>query len=230
MGILNKIWTAIRGGAREAGEAVVDANGIRIFEQEIVDAENNLHKAKQELTTIMAQEMQVGRQIDELANKITTHEEYAAQAIAKNEEELALEVANKIAVFIEEQEQLTATRQKYTNHVEKLKAVIKQTSASIADMRRQLSMVKATDKVQKASKAINSNSLASGSKLLDAKASLDRIQKKQQTLEDQMNAGNMLDADFSNKGLEEKLKAAGIGKTSSNADAILAKIKAKKNS
>ena len=35
MSILKKLFTAVRGGAREAGEAIVDANGIRIFEQEI---------------------------------------------------------------------------------------------------------------------------------------------------------------------------------------------------
>ena len=35
MSILKKIATAFRGGAREIGELVVDANGTRIFEQEI---------------------------------------------------------------------------------------------------------------------------------------------------------------------------------------------------
>ena len=38
MSVFKKIMTALRGGAREAGEAIVDANGIRIFEQEIKDA------------------------------------------------------------------------------------------------------------------------------------------------------------------------------------------------
>ena len=35
-GVLNKIWTALRGGVREMGDAIVDSNGIRIFEQEII--------------------------------------------------------------------------------------------------------------------------------------------------------------------------------------------------
>jgi phage shock protein A len=37
MAILKKIFTAIRGGAREVGESIVDANSVRIFEQEIKD-------------------------------------------------------------------------------------------------------------------------------------------------------------------------------------------------
>ena len=46
MSILKKLFTAVRGGAREAGQAIVDANGIRIFEQEIADAQNALQRAK----------------------------------------------------------------------------------------------------------------------------------------------------------------------------------------
>ena len=46
MSVLKKIITAVRGGAREVGEFVVDANGTRIFEQEIKDAETHLRKSK----------------------------------------------------------------------------------------------------------------------------------------------------------------------------------------
>ena len=42
--ILKKIVSAVRGGASELGELIVDSNGTRIFEQEIRDAENYLRK------------------------------------------------------------------------------------------------------------------------------------------------------------------------------------------
>lgn len=45
MNVLSKIFTAIRGGAREAGEAIVDANAVRIFEQEIADSKNHIKKS-----------------------------------------------------------------------------------------------------------------------------------------------------------------------------------------
>ena len=35
MSILKKLFTAVRGGAREAGQAIVDANGIRILSNQI---------------------------------------------------------------------------------------------------------------------------------------------------------------------------------------------------
>ena len=39
MSIWKKIITAVRGGASEVGEAIVDANAIRILEQEMRDAD-----------------------------------------------------------------------------------------------------------------------------------------------------------------------------------------------
>jgi len=83
MALFEKIFTAIRGGAREMGEAIVDKNGVRIFEQEIKDAETALDKAKQDLTEVMAKEMQASRKIENLNADIKKHEEYVASALAK---------------------------------------------------------------------------------------------------------------------------------------------------
>ena len=80
MSILNKILTAVRGGAREVGESIVDANGTRIFEQEIRDSQEHLAKAKRDLTDVMAKQMQTKREVKRLSDSITEHEEYAGQA------------------------------------------------------------------------------------------------------------------------------------------------------
>ena len=97
MSVLKKIMTAVRGGAREVGELIVDSNGTRIFEQEIKDAETHLRKAKQDLTDVMAKQMQAGRKVESLKNEITEHEGYVTQALEKSNEDLALEIAEKIA-------------------------------------------------------------------------------------------------------------------------------------
>ena len=97
MSVLKKIMTAIRGGAREVGELVVDANGTRIFEQEINDAQTHLRKAKQDLTEVMAKQMQASRKAEATKASISEHEGYVAQALDKDDEALALEIAEKIA-------------------------------------------------------------------------------------------------------------------------------------
>lgn len=230
MGVFNKIMTAIRGGAREVGEAIVDANGVRIFEQEIKDAEENLEKAKQDLTSVMAKQMQAVRKVEQLSKEIDKHESYATQALEKGDEDLALEVANKIADLQGELGIQQTAQQKFAAHVVRLKDMIKQTTKSLAEMKRQLVMVKTTESVHKATKAISDNYATSGSKLLTAKESLDRIQKRQSDLDDQLAAGVELKDEFEGRGLEQRLKDAGIGGDNSSAQDILAKLKEKKGS
>ena len=94
-GVFTKLWTALRGGVREIGDAVVDANGVLIFEQEIKDAEADIASAKKNLTEVMARRMQADRKVTELTEAITEHEGYAEKALEKSDEALALEVATK---------------------------------------------------------------------------------------------------------------------------------------
>ena len=66
MSIFSKIMTAVRGGATEAGQAIVDANAIRIFEQEIRDSENAIEKGKRDLTGVMADKIKEERKAAEI--------------------------------------------------------------------------------------------------------------------------------------------------------------------
>lgn len=230
MSLLSKIFTALRGGAREVGESIVDSNGVRIFEQEMKDAKNQLAKAKHDLTDVMAKEMQANRKIKTLQEDISKHETYAATALEKGDEALALEIAQKIAEIDSELTIQQQAQASFSAHVERLKGMIKQTGKALADMERQLVMVKTTDSVQKATKAISNNYAAGSSKLLSAKESLDRIKQKQENLEDRLKAGEQLDNEFNHSDLDAKMKAAGILEDGSSAADILAKIKAKKTS
>ncbi len=227
MSILKKIFTAIRGGAREMGEAIVDNNSVRIFEQEIKDAKSELDKAKSDLTSVMAKEMQASRQIDAIQQEIVKLEGYATAALEKDNESLALEVAEKIAEQQSELEIQQKAQASFAEHTERLKAMIKKTTKAVVDMERQLVMVKTTESVQKATTAITNNYASGSSKLLSAKESLDRIKQRQDELDDRLKAGEQLKSDFEGDNLEAKLKEAGIVEES-KANDILAKLKAKK--
>ena len=226
MDILKKIMTAIRGGAREVGELVVDANGTRIFEQEINDAQAHLNRARQDLTSVMANQMQAGRKVESLKTEISEHEGYAGQALDKNDEVLALEIADKIATLETDLAEQTEVHKSYSVHVERLKDLVKKTERQIKEYERQLSMVKTTESVQKASAAITDNFASSNSKILSAKDSLERIKKRQQDNYDRMAAAEELEAENSDKGLEDKMKAAGIGEQDKNANSVLERIRA----
>lgn len=227
MSIFKKIMTAIRGGATEVGEAIVDANATRIFEQEIRDAENHLTQAKRDLTGVMAQQMAASREVDRIKRDISEHEGYATQALEKGDETLALAVAEKIANLENELHTQQQALDSFEGNAERLKELVKKSERQIAEYKRQLSMVKTTESVQKATSAITDNFSSSNSKLLNAKDSLERIKAKQQKFDDQMKAAEVLESENSDNSLEAKLKAAGIGQTDNNANSVLERIKAK---
>lgn len=219
--------TAIRGGATEVGEAIVDSNATRIFEQEIRDAENHLTKAKRDLTGVMAQQMAASREVDRLKREVVEHEGYATQALEKGDEALALAVAEKIATLESELSNQQQALASFEGNAERLKELVKKSERQIAEYKRQLSMVKTTESVQKATSAITDNFSSSNSKLLNAKDSLERIKAKQQKFDDQMKAAEVLESENSDNSLEAKLKEAGIGQADSSANSVLDRIKAK---
>lgn len=227
MSIFNKIFTAIRGGAREVGESIVDKNSVRIFEQEIKDAEEQLEKAKRDLTEVMAKEMQASRKVESLTEDVKKHEDYAASALEKGDENLALEIAQKVVEIQAELEIQQKAQSSFSTHTERLKAMIKKTAKSLTDMQRQLVMVKTTESVQKATTAITNNYASGSSKLLTAKESLDRIKQRQDDLDDRMAAGEALAGEFNGDDLDAKMKEAGIVQDDNKANDVLEKLKAK---
>ena len=56
MNVWRKLLTAVRGGAHEVGEAVVDSQALRILDQEIRDADDELHRSREALAGIMAKQ------------------------------------------------------------------------------------------------------------------------------------------------------------------------------
>ena len=77
MNVMKKLLTSLRGGARELGEAVVDTQAMRIFEQEIEDSKSSLIEAKEGLTEIVAKKMATERKLSDLRSKIAENETYA---------------------------------------------------------------------------------------------------------------------------------------------------------
>lgn len=210
------------------GELVVDANGTRIFEQEIKDAQTHLGRAKRDLTEVMAKQMQAGRQLETIKKDISEHEGFAGQALEKGNEALALEIAEKIANMEQEQADQQEVHNSFSQHSNRLKSLVKKTERQVKEYERQLTMVKTTESVQKASAAITDNFASSNSKILGAKDSLDRIKQRQQDTFDRLAAAESLEEENSDKGLQDKMREAGIGEQATSANSVLDRIKAAK--
>lgn len=225
MSIFKKLITAVRGGATEVGEAIIDNQAIRILEQEVRDSKKAIGEAKTNLTAIMAEKMGVARKVKELNEKIKEHEGYAIQAMDKGDEALALDVANKIAEFEHELNIQQGILDGYESKVTSLKKMIRQTERNIQAMDREISVVKTTEKVQKANELASAKFSGSTSALNSATDSLERIKARQQKREDQANAALELESDEGGDDLQARLKNAGIVDSGSSGSSILDRLR-----
>ena len=94
MNVWSKMLTALRGGANEVGEAVVDSQALRILDQEIRDADVELRKSKEALAEIMAKQKLASDKVNKSAASIGEYEQYALKALEAGNETLAKEVAD----------------------------------------------------------------------------------------------------------------------------------------
>ena len=227
MAIFKKLVTALRGGINEAGEAIIDTQALRILDQEILDSESELKQAKESLANIIAQQKLAAKVIKETQSKIDEYESYAIKALESGNEELAVEIAEKLGILENELENNKQQENYYDETVKSLRQSISQTEINIRNLKQQVDIVKATESVQKAQSAVAQRYGGSTAKLQTALDSLDRIKKRQDKNSALIEAKNEL-AKFDNQNvLDSKLEAAGIKSGNKNAAAILARLKEK---
>jgi len=225
MSILQKLFTALRGHATEAGQAVVDANGLTIFRQELIDSRKALSSSKSSLTEIMAKEAAAKREADRLNAEVEKYTKHAKAALDKGDEGLALEVAGKIGDITTQAKRQSALSEQYGKSVKSLKGTIRATQRKIEGLEVRLQTAEATDKVQKAQSAVVSSAAGSNSSLNSALESLERIENAQQEFSDRAVAAEELASEEGTGSLDKRLEEAGIVDSDSSAADILAKIK-----
>ncbi|WP_020410769.1 PspA/IM30 family protein [Hahella ganghwensis] len=227
MYVMQKITTAFRGAAREGAEKVVDANAIRIFEQEIYDCENAMTLAKHDLAKVMAEKIRLQRLHEQRISSIREREEQAGVALDKGLESLARELAE----WISEQEKTSEREQKalqqLEDHEKKLRKSLNAAGNHIQHYRRELRLVQATQSSQKATSALSSKANSLGARIMDMQDSLDRIRSRQSEFEDYQEAMQILGDEFSDNTLDSKLQQAGISSEKA-ADSVLARIRQKR--
>lgn len=228
MGIWNKVVTAIRGGVNEAGEAIVDSQALRILDQEIRDADQELRRSKEGLANMMAKHKLSQNKVDGLQAKITEYEGYAMQAMDKGDDTLATDVAEKIAELENQFASEKDMADQYATSVADLRRAVSQAEGNLRRLKQQVDVVKATESVHKAQAAVAHRHSGANSKMRTAVDSLERIKQKQAERSAQMDAASELANEAGEGSLDAKLKAAGIGKGESDRSAVLARLKAKR--
>lgn len=207
---LKRLFTALRGGANEAVEAVADTQAIRILDQEMREAKQELVACDQNLTKIMAKRKLTENKMNGYKADIETYTNHALAANDQGNEALAIECADKVAELEAALDTEQAIYDSYIKSEQTLKSNIAKAKTNVRKMEQQIDQVKATESVQKAQVAVSSRHMGANSKVKTALSSLDRIKQKQQERSAELDAAAELADEENGSGLEAKLKQAGI--------------------
>ena len=220
---MEKLVTAVKGGATEAAQSVVDSQAIRILEQEIREAKEELRKSDHARTQILAKCKLSQQKVDSFNSSIAEYEAHARKAI-DSDRQLALDCAQKVSELKEERDQEQTYLDQFQQSEKQLAQNIQQAKANLRRLEQQVDMVKATESVQKAQVAVSSRHMGANSKMKTATESLSRIQDKQKMRNAELQAAEELANNESSSDLEKRLAEAGIKGGKTSADDELARI------
>jgi len=224
MSIWNKLFTLGRAGAHEATAAVVDANALRILDQEIRDADTAQGKARDDMATLVARRRILEKEVAGFRDQVVKYESSARAAVAKGDMDLARQVAQRIADL----EQDIALKEPQIGDMraaeDQLHQAITATDRRIETLRREVEVVKVNESVQKAQAAVSARGAGAGAALGSAADSLARIKERQAIRGERIKAAGELEDRRTGADLDEKLRLAGILPGQSSADDILARL------
>jgi phage shock protein A len=225
--IWRKLVDAVRGGANELGEAIADSQALRILDQEIRDADAELHRSKDALAEMLAHYKVALDRLAASDARVEEYEGYALKALKSDDEALAREVAAKIAAFEAERDGDRQRSEELAARIADLRKVIAQAEAHIKRLKQQVDTVRATATVQRAQATVAHRHAGTDSRLRTALESLERIKHRQAERGARMEAAAEIARDAGDDALEAKLREAGIIAAPSGADAVLSRLKKK---
>jgi phage shock protein A len=223
--IIRRLFTALRGGLHEAGEAIEETQQLRILDQEIRDAGSAVSQAEQSLTQIMAKEKLAKNRVSELSAKIVELEGHAVACLNAGNEALALETANRISDLTNQRDEEQRQVEEFTGQIVRMQAEIAKARSNIQSMRRQVDRVKARESVQKAQVAVARAGGNANGKLSTAASTLARINARQEETAASLEAQEELAAAASGDDLERKLRDAKIIPSGTSGESILDKLR-----
>jgi phage shock protein A len=224
MSMLSKLSALFRGTAHEAGQSVVDANALKILDQEIRDADNAQGKARDDLAGLVARRRMAENELTSFGEQIAKYESSARAALGQGKTDLAREVAGRIA----ELETEIGTRGPQIENMKeaeaRLRTAIASTDQKIETLRREIDIVKVNESVQRAQTSVALQSAGAQSRIGSAADSLQRIKQRQAVNEEKLRAGQELEDKRTGADLDAKLRDAGILPGHASADDVLARL------
>ena len=222
--IFRDMVTALRGGASEVGEAIIDSQALRILEQEIRDAEDGIATAKQSLAKLKAQEIKLSRQIADIDTDLGDYTAKAKAALAGGNEDLARKIAEKIGELRASRNDIDSHQQELSVQVDKIYSVIQTREKHIQRNKIELQKAKTIEDLQKTKMAVAAAMPTNNNGAKRVQRAMERVKKKQEDFDNGLEADKWMAEMESGADLDAQISAAGIGGKSTTDD-ILAELK-----
>jgi phage shock protein A len=226
MGLIKKMLTLLRGATAEAGMAVVDAQAFRIADQEQRDADAALARAKRDLVVVMAERAVADRDLQKLRTDMATREAQARAAIQSGQDDLASDVAERLAELAEDEFQRVKLIENLDARIDRLRAAVTDIGNRLHDLRRRFRLAQATASVQRAERLVRGDAASGAAALHDAETSLSRITERQEQEGARLDAAASLAAEHPGSRLDHALAKAGLlARKTPDAAAILRRLR-----
>lgn len=211
--LIEKLATAVRGGTREVLETAVDANAQRIFAQEIYECESHLRQSKQHLAQVIAEKLQLQRQMETHKTKMAGKEDAIRTQLQQGNEAAALSLAETFA----QQESWLETQQQQHEQLaayeQRLLHTLKTAASKLEHYRAELRMAQATTHAQQAMGKFARHPAINSDKFTRMQDSLERIRQQHNAFDDQHEAMQQIDAYLNGEPTEKQQnqqRAAGV--------------------
>lgn len=225
MNMIKKLFTALRGGAHEVGEVIIDKNAMVILDQEIRDATAEHVKATEALKTVLAKQAIQEKNIEALNNDIESLTQKALKADEMGKQDLALEIATAVGQKTQERDAQQTLLNQFKDFAETQRATVLKMDRTIKNARSQAEIAKARASIQSAQKSVSAATSSSTSGLNNAMESLNRLREKQDLTDAELKAGEALEAETSGASLNARMKEAGLEEDKYGGANILAGLK-----
>lgn len=226
MAIWSKLFTLGRATANDAASGVVDANALKILDQEIRDADRAQGKARDDLAGLVARRRILETEVESYRAQAAKYENSARLAVDKGDMDLARQVAQRIADLERDIGMKAPQIADMRTAEDQIHQAVAGTDRKIEQLRREVDVVKVNESVQKAQSAVAAS--GAGSSIGSAAESLQRIRERQMIRGEKIRAAGELEDRRTGADLDEKLRLAGITPGGSSADDVLARLSAPK--
>ncbi len=152
MSLLQKLNTLFRAGAREAAEGLLDANALRVYEQEIIDAESVLARRRDAMAELIVNRREMEAEIDRLQKWVRRREQQVRSLPEEARSDSILELAaREIAAEEQREELLKREHEDLCARIAREEAHLRQMMGEIREHRRDLKLLSSKLRVHGAS-------------------------------------------------------------------------------